>query len=200
MNKSVRIILTILSIGGFGGLNPLQSQSRTSPHERAVDIALLEAANAGRVSDIETLLETGANINAELPGDGSPLIAAAGRGRLDAVRVLLDRGADPNLQVPRDGNALIAAAKNGHTDVVALLLNRGARINDIVPLDETALIQACASGLLDVVRLLIDRGADVNLAAYSGDPYGEWRTPLIMARRGGHATVVSALLTAGARK
>jgi len=128
------------------------------------------------------------------------LIGAADLGRLDAVRLLLDRGADPNLSVALDGNALIAAARSGHADVVALLLDRGARIDDIVPLDETALIQASANGRLDVVKLLLDRGANVNLGAYSGNQNREGRTPLSMARRGGHASVISVLIVAGAHE
>src|SRR5262249_51365707 len=80
----------------------------------ALDRALLEVAEDGDVSDIEDLLRAGANVNAVILGDGTPLIAAAGDGRLEAVRYLLDRGADPNLPASGDGNPLIAAAREGH--------------------------------------------------------------------------------------
>ena len=127
-----------------------------------LDRALVEAAEAGDVEDVSSLLASGANLNAAVDGDGSPLIAAARQGHLSLVTMLLDRGADPNLAVPGDGNALIMAAREGHVDIVTLLLDRGANIDDVVDGDENALIQASGSGALEVVKLLVARGADVN--------------------------------------
>ena len=99
---------------------------------------------------------------------------------------------------------MIMAAGAGRADVVAMLLDRGARIDEIVPDDENALITASGRGHLDVVELLVTRGADVNARAWAGKGpggiAGEWRTPLRMARRGGHQRVVSLLLAAGAQE
>jgi beta-lactamase regulating signal transducer with metallopeptidase domain len=168
------------------------------------DRALVRAAARGDVAGIARLLDDGANVNAVLHGDGSPLIVAARAGRLEAVRLLLDRGADPNLAVSGDGNPLIMAAGKGHLEVVTLLLDRGAAIDLVVPSDENALIQASGEGHLPVVRLLVARGADVNVRVWSEAAHlpggGEWRTPLGMARRGRHQTVVDYLLSAGARE
>ena len=70
--------------------------------------------------------------------------------------------------------------------------------------DENALIQASGQGHLNVVKLLIARGANVNVRAFAQPsfdrPDGEWRTPLGMARRSGHADVVMALVAAGGRE
>ncbi|OLC79356.1 MAG: hypothetical protein AUH72_14560 [Acidobacteria bacterium 13_1_40CM_4_65_8] len=171
---------------------------------RGLDRALYEAAESGDIAEIDQLLQAGADVNCVLDGDGSPLIAAARERRLDAVRHLLDRGADVNMAVPGDGNPLIMAAREGSVSIVALLLDRGANIDRIVPDDENALIQASGSGHLDVVKLLIARGADVNARAWAESarerPRGEWRTPLSMARRGRHESVVAVLLAAGARE
>ena len=92
------------------------------------------------------------------------------------------------------GNALIKAADEGHVEIVDLLLN------SIVEGEENALIKASGSGHVDVVRLLLSRGADVNMRVWSGDPDGEWRTALKMARKGGHNAVVQLLISAGARE
>ena len=46
-----------------------------------LDRALVEAAEAGDVEDVSSLLASGANLNAAVDGDGSPLIAAARQGR-----------------------------------------------------------------------------------------------------------------------
>jgi hypothetical protein len=164
--------------------------------------SLYHASRRGDVERMARLIDGGADVNAAIDGDGSPLIGAAREGHLPAVALLLDRGADPNLAVEGDGNALIMAAREGHRDVVALLLDRGALINQVVPSDETALIQASASGRAEVVTLLIARGADVNLRVWADrsgpQAAGEWRTALSMARRGRHETVVRLLAAAGA--
>lgn len=174
----------------------------TRQHVSPLDQALYEAAENGDISGIDRLLGAGANVNCALDGDGSPLIGAAREGRPAAVRLLLDRGADPNMPVPGDGNPLIMAAREGHANIVALLLDRGASIDQLVPADENALIQASGSGHLEVVKLLVGRGADVNARVWvertRERPSGEWRTPLSMARKGGHAAVVAFLLSAGA--
>jgi len=168
-----------------------------------LDRALVEAADNGDLEDILELLNAGANVDAVVRGDGSPLIAAARSGEKAAVLLLLDRGADPNMPVSGDGNPLIAAAAEGHLDIVELLLNRGAIIDQGVPGDENALIQASAEGHLNVVKLLVARGADVNFRVWVDDLlYGgrsEWRTPLSMARQGRHNAVIEYLISVGAR-
>jgi ankyrin repeat protein len=132
----------------------------------------------------------------------------SGAARLDGVaaappgvRARLDRGADPNLSVQGDGNPLIMA-REGHVEIVTLLLDRGAMIDEIVPEDENPLIQASAEGRLETVKLLLARGANVNARAWSASSPrgtgGEWRTPLSVARRGGHDAVIRYLQSKGA--
>jgi beta-lactamase regulating signal transducer with metallopeptidase domain len=178
--------------------NAPQSRRRVS----GLDRALFEAARDGDIADMTALLGAGANANAAIPGDGSALIGAASSGHLDAVRFLLDRGADPNLAVGGDGTALIAASRSGRAEVAALLLDRGADMEQVVPGDENPLIQASGSGKLDVARLLVSRGANVNARVWAdrNDPTstGEWRSPLLMAKRGGHQAVVEYLISVGA--
>ncbi len=189
-----------------GGQEPRKQIVWQKQGERApapVDVALYEAAEKGDTDAIEKLLNEGANVNATLYGDGTPLIGAARNGHLEAVRFLLDRGADPNLSVSGDGNPLIMAAREGHIGVVALLLDRGAAIDQMVSGDENALIQASNEGHLEVVKLLVTRGANVNAKAWaegsSNGRQGEWRTPLGMAYKSGHKEVFTFLLSAGAK-
>jgi beta-lactamase regulating signal transducer with metallopeptidase domain len=169
-----------------------------------LDRALFEAAASGDIQEMDRFLNAGADVNAVLRNDGSPLIAAARSGQLAAVGFLLDRGADANMPVHRDGNPLIAAARAGRLEVVALLLDRGANIDQMVPDDENALIQASGNGHLRVVQFLVTRGADVNaqiLVERAGEqPTIELRTPLSMARKGKHRAVEEFLLSVGARQ
>jgi beta-lactamase regulating signal transducer with metallopeptidase domain len=169
---------------------------------RAIDRALVEAAAEGSMEDVTDLVDKGADINATVLGDGSPLIAAAREGRLGTVTFLLDRGADPNHGVSGDGNPLIMAAREGHVTIVELLLNRGADVERVVPGDENAMIQASGEGRLAVVKVLVARGANVNARVWvddsGGRSGGQWRTPLSVARTEGRRDVVAFLLAAGA--
>ncbi|RPI22381.1 MAG: hypothetical protein EHM61_22415 [Acidobacteria bacterium] len=183
------------------GSGQTRDQASLSPKRiHRLDVALYEAASDGDVDAISRLLDAGANVNATIIGDGSPLIGATREGQLSAVRLLLDRGADPNMGVPGDGNPLIMAAREGHVDVVTLLLDSGASIDQSVPGDENALIQASGSGHLEIVKLLVSRGANVNARVWAPRTPndGEWRTPLGMARSHSHTQVVEFLRSAGA--
>ncbi|HVG72984.1 MAG TPA: M56 family metallopeptidase [Vicinamibacterales bacterium] len=168
--------------------------------------ALIAAAQHGHLDIVQSLLARGADIDLGVPGDGTPLIAAAQRGHLEIARLLLDRGADVHKPFTGDGNPLIAASSRGQVRIVQLLLERGARVEDVVDGDENALISASAQGHLDVVQLLVSQGASVNSRVWveqtfsrqGGPGPGEWRTPLSMARRGGHAAVVTYLQSRGA--
>jgi beta-lactamase regulating signal transducer with metallopeptidase domain len=187
------------------GENAQRSPRGGRARVRSLDRALVEAIQEGQadVSEVRELLAAGADVNATVPGDGSPLLVAAREGRMDLVRLLLDRGADVNLAVLGDGSPLIMAAREGHTAIVQLLLDKGAHIDQMVPSDENALIQASGAGHLAVVQLLVARGADVNARAWAEAAYerpnGEWRTPLSMARKAGHSAVIAFLLSKGAQ-
>lgn len=164
---------------------------------------LIAASRHGHIEAMEMLINAGADVNRGVDGDGNPLTMAAKGGHLEAVRLLLQRGADIDAGVPGDGNALIMAAGHGQVEVARFLLDRGASIEKVVAGDENPLIHASEGGQVAAARLLIERGANVNARVwaewYDGDqPGGEWRTPLSMARRGGHAAVEKLLLAAGA--
>jgi hypothetical protein len=182
-----------------------EQRERTAQGSSRFNRGLVEAAADGDVQAMTEFLNAGADINASVDGDGSPLIAAAREGRMPVIRFLLERGADVNLAVPGDGNPLIMAAREGHLAIVELLLARGAIVDQVVPGDENALIQASGSGHLPVVEMLVAHGADINGAVWVGhgdqvNGNGEWRTPLSMARRGRHQDVEKFLLSRGAVK
>ena len=86
---------------GVEGYKLFKVAPKAAKRGRAVDRALVEAAGDGDVEGVNDLLAAGANVDAAIDGDGSPLIAAAREGQLAIVRLLLDRGADPNMTVDR---------------------------------------------------------------------------------------------------
>jgi hypothetical protein len=78
-----------------------------------LDRRLFDAAEEGNLDDIASLLAAGADINAVLYGDGSPLIMAAREGHIDVVDLLVNRGARVDQVAPDDENALIQASARG---------------------------------------------------------------------------------------
>ena len=173
-----------------------------SPRRSHLGEALVKSAEDGDFAAVRRLVESGMDVNTIQPGDGTALIGAARGGEREIAEYLIAQGADVNLACPGDGNPLIAAAIGGHAAVAELLLNRGARVDDVVHGDENALITAARLGRTDVAELLINRGADVNARVFVADSdFGpEWRTPLRMARRGGHGAIERLLLGAGAKE
>jgi ankyrin repeat protein len=189
--------------GRAGDQKAVDERRRVSRSDRALGEAMIEAAGDGDVKALEELLAAGLDVNTKIPGDGSALIAAARKGQFAAMKFLLERGADVNMGVTGDGNPLIAASAAGHVAAVTYLLERGAVLEAVVDGDENALIQAAGHGQLEVVKLLVGRGANVNASVrvesnFNGRPQTENRTPLGMARRGGHSAVVAFLQSAGA--
>ena len=81
------------------------------------------------------LITLGADVNAVVPDDETPLINAAREGHLDIVRRLVTAGADVNLAVPvtlasgatEVRSPLSQARRHRHADVAAYLIDQGAR-------------------------------------------------------------------------
>jgi beta-lactamase regulating signal transducer with metallopeptidase domain len=169
---------------------------------RALDQELYEAATAGDYAGVREMVEAGANPNAVIDGDGSPLIGAARSGNIQIAQYLLDHGADANQPVPGDGSPLIVAAQRGRLDQVALLVKRGADVNLAVEGDENPLMGAAEGGHLEIVKFLVERGADIQTRILNerADGGSEWRTALSQARKNGHTSVVRYLESLGARE
>jgi len=158
---------------------------------------LVEAVSEGDSRTIRRLVVAGADVNAALPGEGTPLMEAARLGDLPTARMLVRRGADVNLAAPGDGNPLIVAAAHRRLEMAQFLVRAGADVNRYVKFDETPLISAARGGDLALVGFLIDHGADPNLAVPSGNRPGEMRSPLSMAA---NDQVADYLRSRGARR
>ncbi|KAF6808110.1 Ankyrin repeat domain-containing protein 50-like protein 3, partial [Colletotrichum plurivorum] len=133
----------------------------------------------GRQNSVQTLLNKGADVNAQGGYYGNALQAASSGGHGNIVQMLLERGADVNAQGGYYDNALQAASSGGHGNIVQMLLDKGADVN-------------AQGGHDNIVQMLLDKGADVN--AQGGD-YGN---ALHVATSGGHDNIVQMLLDKGA--
>ena len=194
-------------VAAYTGTEEQRSRGQYRPGERrarALDVELYEAANDGDYTGVREMVEAGANANAVIDGDGSPLIGAARSGKMLIAQYLLDHGADANQPVPGDGSPLIVAAQLGRLDLVALLIQRGADVNLAVAGDENPLMNAAQNGHLEVVKFLIDKGADIHARIWSErggvTDGGEWRTALSQARKSRNLALVRYLESLGARE
>jgi ankyrin repeat protein len=116
---------------------------------------LADAARAGDVATIRTLIAHGADPN-EAAGQNnwSPLLHAIHKGQIQSVNALLDGGADIN-RVAGDGfTPLMMAAGYGYTDIVELLLRRGANPR-IAGAGGVRPIDLAAAGVADIDRFTL---------------------------------------------
>jgi beta-lactamase regulating signal transducer with metallopeptidase domain len=204
-DSATTVATFVAATGAFAFIGPLQAvgappshvgQGTVVPADAAAatgtDRDLFDAAARGDMDRMTRLIASGANVNAVIRGDGSPLIGAVRNRQVDASRLLLDRGADPNLGVPFDGSPLIVAAAQGHPGLVDLLIARGADPALPVPFDGNPLIAAARNGHLEIVRTLLALGAPID-DMVPGD-----ETALISASYAGQLGAVRLLFEHGA--
>ncbi|KAL8811242.1 MAG: hypothetical protein Q9223_007574, partial [Gallowayella weberi] len=153
---------------------------------------LSTAAWNGHGEMTKTLLDNGANVNAQGGDYGNALQAASVGGYEQVVKILLDKGADINAQGGHYGNALQAASLRGHEQVVKILLDKGADVNAQRGHYGNALQAASFGGYEQVVKILLDKGADINAQS------GYYENALQAGSFEGHEQVVKILLDKGA--
>jgi ankyrin repeat protein len=111
--------------------------------------ALHFAARQGAAAAVRGLVEAGASVNLQSPGDRTtPLLIAALNGHFDLATYLIDRGADPNL-----------ASQGGAAPLYAVLNVQWAP-KAAYPQPRAYLQQQAT--YLELMTLLLDKGADPN--------------------------------------
>src|SRR5262245_16284706 len=166
---------------------------------------LIRAVADGDLEAVRQLLDRGADPNLWFGGN-LPLSKAAELGHVEIVSLLLDRGATIDQIVQPFGNALIRASAKGHLEVVKLLVARGADVNarawasqTVQFLNEKGKIVTAKVRVGEFIRKK-DGTTEIRETVDSPPKAGEWRTPLSMAKRGGHKEVVDFLIASGARQ
>ncbi len=138
------------------------------------------------------LINSGMDINNELPGVGTPIYLAAALGNVEFVKQLIDAGADVNKgKQNQQSTPLMIAAAKGHIEIVNMLLSAQARVNDADSNAMTPLLHAAAHP--DITTILITAGADINHENNKGE------TALHLAAEGDYVKTVQALIVAGAQ-
>jgi ankyrin repeat protein len=177
--------------------NPDQPWDEEPWRHRNMATPLYYMALGGLRHTVKTLLDRGADVNAQGGKYGNALQAASWREDEKMVQILVENGADVNAQGGRYGNALQAASLRGHEKVVQVLLDKGANVKAQGSKYGNALYAALLGGHEKVVQMLLDKGADVELLL-NADSEGYRRTPLWLAAAGEHEAVAKLLLEKGA--
>lgn len=152
---------------------------------------LMLAAGAGQQGVVDTLLASGAQLDAESPY-GTALTFAAMSNQGAVARALLAKGANPN---PSRGDHLTIvtlASVNGDTELAKLVLARLPLVNAKDADGATALMAAARFGHVETAKLLLSRCATVDAA----DSH-RW-TALLFASANGQAEMAKLLLSRGA--
>lgn len=149
---------------------------------------LIMASSSSSSAFIETLIDLGADVNAQRTDDKvTPLQLASSWNHYMAVRLLLENGADAN-KLRHDGNSpLHIAASNGFFNVARLLLDYGADVN-IPGIDGYTPFHYAVSRGCNLTELLIEKVSNVNLRTKRG------RTPLYIAVKNQHEQHIKLLL------
>lgn len=118
---------------------------------------------------VKTLVEAGANLNAQNIFKETPLIRFMRKGNKDVALFLIEQGADVNLRDDGDVSALNIAASNGDIELASKLLEKGADVN--VTFEDGQTLARVAVDRYDdeILDLLLQAGADINIK----DKYGK---------------------------
>ena len=120
---------------------------------------LIQAILKNDIAGLKAQLDAGANPNAKVERDTTPLMYAAAYGSLNAMKTLIDAKADVNARNAFQETALLWSANE--LEKVRLLLNNGANVNAASTQGRTALLLASAhDGSEEIVKLLIKNGAN----------------------------------------
>ena len=146
----------------------------------------------GLIPSVQTLLESGADVNAEGGFFGSALQAASHGNYKEIVCILLQRNVNVNTNNGWYGNALQAASRNGCEEIIHILLDKGADIHAQGGHFGNAIMAAICSGRKHTVHTLLKRGADIDAQ------YGKYGNPLQNFSMQGNEWFVQWVLDEGA--
>ena len=159
---------------------------------RYLGTALMIASAKGDIKCVRTLLELGANVNAQCDGYSALMKACVGH-HSDIAKVVLANGADVNAQRNNGDTSLVFAVRGGFDDLVEMLKKSGAKGEARQIKLTEALVAAAVSQELNAIDAVIARGAHIDWANPAG------YTALMFAAASGRVRNVQRLIELGAK-
>ena len=188
MNDKIRIIaiasilIVLTGLAAYQYLGPLSTSVSAPPNsqeETTVTPAtdknedpnrtengwpvLVEAAYRGDQSEVNRLIQLGADIERKGPEGWTALMQAAGNNHQDITELLLKQGAAVNTENSAGKNAYELAVERGHTTIAQGLLQAGAADNEL-----RLFIRHAYMGRERAMHEMIKEGIDVNRRDYVG--------------------------------
>ena len=187
-------------------LSELHQRKRGNDAEKAVELVLndgldintpalcnrtplLLASLSSSGEFIETLIDLGANVNAQRTDDKvTPLILTSAWNNFMAVNLLLDHGADANIAGADAYTPLHNAVTKGEQNLVKFFLEKNALVNTQNANGNSPLHTAVSKGFFDITKLLVQKGSNVNLQNKEG------RTPLFLGVKNKQKQLIKLLI------
>lgn len=119
---------------------------------------LMRTVETSDVTEVQKLIDAGANVNEQSYTGITALMTAAGMGKADIVKVLLAKKADVNAKAQGGFTALMQAALAGRPEVAKILLEAGADPNAEDMTGKTAADWAEEKKHKDIVEMIERRG------------------------------------------
>lgn len=116
--------------------------------------SIVNAVEANRLTEVETALKNGVNVNQADNRKRSLLLIAVEKKLTDMAILLVKHGADVNQQDDKQDSPFLYAGASGQTNLLKLFLENGARFDIYNRYNGTALIPACERGHIETVKLL----------------------------------------------
>ncbi|MGB3391355.1 MAG: ankyrin repeat domain-containing protein [Pseudaminobacter sp.] len=124
---------------------------------------LLEAANAGRLEVVRTLIADGAAVDSRDRSGRTPLLLATRADHVEVAKALIDAGADVNAKDDIQDTPLLYAGAEGRDAILQAILATGkADLRDTNRYGGTALIPAAHHGHPTTVRILLNTDIDID--------------------------------------
>ncbi|UCC96497.1 MAG: ankyrin repeat domain-containing protein [Phycisphaerales bacterium] len=166
--KIFSLVVIVLALSGLDVTSAQAKRART----------LHDAAVAGDVDEVNSLLSKGADINQKNRMGGTPLHTAMMNRQKAIVELLIAKGADVNARNSSGDTPLALAVKAGQKDIVEQLIAKGADVNVMAGPGENALSLAKKGGHTEIVDLLVKNGAkEPSLEDIDGEMYGDYARP-----------------------
>ncbi len=171
----------------------VEGVSHTFPYEaRAGASVLHDLVGLEAVGAVNSVLESGVDVDAADDQGMRPLHLAAGRGLVETARLLLAAGAAVDARDGQGITPLHNAAWQGQVQMVRLLVEAGAQVELVDAKGATPLHLAARHGQAEAAEALLKAGSACQPRTNTG------QTPLHFAARHGEVAVARLLLAAGA--
>jgi ankyrin repeat protein len=204
----------------------MSAASMPNDDQTQLNMLLIDACISGRNnSEINTLINDGADINFRNADGKTPINLAAMKGHTRVVELLIARGAILNIADNLNQSPLTVACRNSKDgaddiidkkwfDIISLLIDAGAPLNEYDNLGKTPLLICVDKGDAKSAKLLVERGADIEAevrarsteSTHYGNSYGYISnndqevgyTPLWLAVSNEYKKMLTALIRLGA--